>query len=70
MVTWQLAGNGTGALTMCDFDDSCAPRVLLETDYSALELTDMDGDGAKDLLLLTSASGKRAAQLYRYKTAA
>ena len=41
--------------------------MLLETDYSALELTDMDGDGAKDLLLLTSASGKRAAQLYRYK---
>lgn len=67
VVTWQLAGNGTGALTMCDFDDSCAPRVLLETDYSALELTDMDGDGAKDLLLLTGASGKRAAQLYRYK---
>ncbi|MFQ9128162.1 MAG: hypothetical protein ACLR4Z_16925 [Butyricicoccaceae bacterium] len=53
--------------TMCDFDDSCAPRVLLETDYSALELTDMDGDGAKDLLLLTGASGKRAAQLYRHK---
>lgn len=67
MVTWALAGNGTGALTMCDFDDSCAPRVLLETDYSALELTDMDGDGAKDLLLLTGASGKRAARLYRYK---
>lgn len=67
VVTWQLAGNGTGALTMCDFDDSCAPRVLLETDYSALELTDMDGDGAKDLLLLTGASGKRAARLYRYK---
>ena len=67
VVTWQLAGNGTGALTMCDFDDSCAPRVLLETDYSALELTDMDGDGAKDLLLLTGASGKRTARLYRYK---
>ena len=26
VVTWQLAGNGTGALTMCDFDDNCAPR--------------------------------------------
>ena len=67
VVTWQLAGGGTGALTMCDFDGDCAPRVLLETDYTALELTDMDGDGAKDLLLLaTNGLGKRTARMYHY----
>lgn len=66
-VTWQLAADGTGALTLCDFNQACTPGVLLETEYSAMELTDMTGDGAKDLLLLTTApGGKRVARLYRY----
>lgn len=67
VITWRLSADGTGALTMCDFDTDCAPGVLLETEYSAMELTDMDGDGAKDLLLLTTApEGKRVARLYQY----
>lgn len=67
VVTWRLASDGTGALTMCDFDSDCAPGVLLETEYSAMELTDMTGDGAKDLLLMTTApDGKRVARLYQY----
>ena len=67
VVSWRLAGDGTGALTVCDFDSGCAPGVLLETEYSAMELTDMTGDGAKDLLLLTTApEGKRVARLYQY----
>src|SRR5699024_621801 len=67
VITWRLSADGTGALTMCDFGSDCAPSVLLETEYSAMELTDMDGDGAKDLLLLTTApDGKRVARLYQY----
>ncbi len=67
VVTWRLASDGTGALTMCDFDSDCTPGVLLETEYSAMELTDMTGDGAKDLLLMTTApDGKRVARLYQY----
>ena len=53
--------------TVCDFDQTGAPRVLLENEYSAMELTDLTGDGAKDLLLLTGdQTGKRVARLYRY----
>lgn len=67
VITWRLSADGTGALTMCNFGTDCAPAVLLETEYSAMELTDMDGDGAKDLLLLTTApEGKRVARLYQY----
>lgn len=67
VVAWKLAGAGQGALTMCDLDAMCTPRVLLETEYSAMELTDLTGNGAKDLLLLaTDSAGKRSAQLYQY----
>lgn len=66
-ITWRLTGDGTGALTLCDFDEDCAPRVLLETEYAAMELTDMDSDGAKDLVLIaTDPTGKRMARLYQY----
>ena len=62
VITWRLTGDGTGALTMCDFDENGAPGVLLETEYSAMELTDLTGDGARDLLLLTTdPGGKRVA---------
>lgn len=68
VVSWQLAGNGQGALTMCDFGDETAPRVLLETEYAAMELADLSGNGAKDLLLIANdVSGKRAARLYEYQ---
>ena len=68
VITWRLTGDGTGALTMCDFDQDCAPGVLLETEYSAMELTDLTGDGARDLLLLTTdPGGKRVARLYQYQ---
>ena len=49
VVTWRLTGDGTGALTMCDFDNACVPGVLLETEYSAMELTDLTGDGARPI---------------------
>ena len=68
VITWRLTGDGTGALTMCDFDENCAPGVLLETEYSAMELTDLTGDGARDLLLLTTdPDGRRVARLYQYQ---
>lgn len=68
VVSWRLTGDGTGALTVCDFNDDCTPGVLLETEYSAMELTDLTGDGAKDLLLITTApQGKRVARLYQYQ---
>ena len=68
VITWRLTGDGTGALTMCDFDEDGAPGVLLETEYSAMELTDLTGDGARDLLLLASAAdGRRVARLYQYQ---
>ena len=68
VVTWRLTGDGTGALTMCDFDNACVPGVLLETEYSAMELTDLTGDGARDLLLLTTdPGGRRVARLYQYQ---
>ena len=68
VVTWRLTRDGTGALTMCDFDNACVPGVLLETEYSAMELTDLTGDGARDLLLLTTdPGGRRVARLYQYQ---
>lgn len=52
---------------MCDFDENCTPGIILETEYTAMELTDLTGNGAKDLLLITSdTSGKRVARLYQY----
>lgn len=67
VLTWCLPGDGTGALTMCDFDENCTPGIILETEYTAMELTDLTGNGAKDLLLITSdTSGKRVARLYQY----
>ena len=69
VLTWRLPGDGTGALTMCDFDNRCTPGIILETEYTAMELTDLTGNGAKDLLLLTAdASGKRVARLYQYSS--
>lgn len=68
VITWRLTGDGTGALTMCDFDESCSPGVLLETEYIAMELTDLTGDGARDLLLMTTdPDGRRVARLYQYQ---
>ncbi|MDO4269693.1 MAG: hypothetical protein Q4C72_02100 [Eubacteriales bacterium] len=68
VIAWKLPGDGVGALTVCDFNSECAPGVLLETEYSAMELTDLTGNGAKDLLLLASdPAGKRVARLYSYR---
>ena len=47
VLTWRLPGDGTGALTMCDFDENCTPGIILETEYTAMELTDLTGNGAK-----------------------
>lgn len=67
VVSWDLSSESTRALTMCDFDENCAPRVLLETEYAAMELTDLTIDGSKDLLCIAStADGKRVARLYQY----
>ncbi len=67
VIAWKLPGEGVGALTMCDFDSEGKPSVLLETEYSGMELTDLTGDGAKDLMLLSNdPGGKRVAQLYQY----
>lgn len=67
VVSWNLSSEGTRALTMCDFDQNGAPRVLLETEYAAMELTDLTIDGAKDVLCIAStADGKRVARLYEY----
>lgn len=67
VISWQLTGEGMGALTMCDFDQDLAPRVQLETECTAMELTDLNGDGAKDLLLIAGdLKGKRTARLYQY----
>lgn len=67
VLTWRLPGDGTSALTMCNFDEQCTPGIILETEYTAMELTDLTANGAKDLLLITSDSaGKRVARLYAY----
>ena len=67
VIAWRLPGNGVSALTMCDFDAGCAPGLLLETEYSAMKLTDLTGDGAKDLLLISvNPAGQRVARLYQY----
>lgn len=69
LIAWKLPGDGVGALTMCDFNGACEPAVLLETEYSAMEVTDLTGNGAKDLLLLTNDPvGKRVARLYGYNS--
>jgi len=67
-ITWKLQNDGTNALTMCSFDQNCAPNILLETEYIAMELTDLTEDGAKDLLLITTnLNGQRVARLYQYR---
>ncbi len=66
VITWRLTGDGIGALTMCDFDRSCTPGVLLETEYSAMELTDLTGDGAtRSAPAATDHGGQRVARLYQ-----
>lgn len=66
-VTWKLQDDGVSALTMCSFDQNCAPNILLETEYIAMELTDLTNDGAKDLLLITNnLDNQWVARLYQY----
>ena len=67
VIAWRLPGDGVSGLTMCDFDADCAPGLLLESEYSAMRLTDLTGDGAKDLLLISvNPAGQRVARLYQY----
>ncbi len=67
VITWLLQSDGVNALTMCDFDTNLSPRTLLETEYTAMSLTDLTGNGAKELLLITNeTNGKRIARMYRY----
>lgn len=68
VIAWKQSTEGTGALSVCTLNQEGAPKVLLETEYTAMELADLDGDGAQDLLLLgADESGKRAARLYQYQ---
>lgn len=67
VISWQLTGEGMGALTMCDFNADLTPKVQLEAECTAMELTDLNNDGAKDLLLIAGdLKGKRTARLYQY----
>lgn len=68
LIGWrQQTSDSLGSVTMCAIGQDCAPTPLLEAECSAMELTDLTGDGAKDLLLLTAdLTGKRVARLYRY----
>ena len=52
----------------CAILTKTARRVsFLKPIHTAMELTDLTGNGAKDLLLITSdTSGKRVARLYQY----
>lgn len=67
VVTWKFQDDGINALTMCSFDQNCTPNILLETEYIAMELTDLTEDGAKDLLLITNnLDNQWVARLYQY----
>ncbi len=67
VIAWLIQSDGPNALTMCDFDTNLSPRTLLETEYTAMALTDLTGNRAKELLLMSNgSSGKRTARMYRY----
>jgi len=68
VIAWQIAGDGQSMVTMCDFNERTMPRVLLQNEFTAMELVDLTGNGAKDLLLLAKDStGKRTARLFQYR---
>ncbi len=67
VIAWLIQSDGPNALTMCDFDTNLSPRTLLETEYTAMALTDLTGNSANELLLMVNgSSGKRTARMYRY----
>lgn len=67
LLSWKLSGESTvSGMTVCCFLDG-ELKTLLETTYASFITTDLDGNGADDLVLLTTdASGRRIAQLYSY----
>lgn len=69
VISWKLGGdNASTGMTVCSFSGGRL-ETLLETTYNSFITCDLDGDGADDLVLLTTdATGRRTAQLYSYSS--
>lgn len=66
LVSWQLTGDSTYGVSLYAFQNGKLYSVL-ESDYTALEIMDMDRDGAEELVTLTiDAQGKNYARLYDF----
>lgn len=67
VLSWKLGGDSVSTgMTVCSFTDG-ELNTLLETTYQSFITCDLDGDGADDIILLTTdPSGRRSAQLYSY----
>lgn len=66
VIAWRLAGEGATALTVCAFENGQV-RPVLETNYAAFELSDLTGDGQKELITLHLDGSRKLARLYRYE---
>lgn len=67
IVSWKLSGESAlFGMTVCCFQDG-ELKTLLETTYTSFITSDLDTDGADDLVLLTTGvTDRRIAQLYSY----
>ncbi len=66
LVSWQLAGKSGAALSVADYREDTL-NLLLEKEYSAYSVTDIDADGAQELALFSlEGTANKRAQLYDY----
>lgn len=67
VLSWRLSGDSAvSGVTVCCFQNGTL-ETLLETTYTSLTTTDLDGNGTDDLILFTTdANDRRVAQLYSY----
>lgn len=67
VIAWQIAGEGSTALTACAFEGLKVYSVL-ETECTMFDLFDLDGDGATELVTfqIDPQGGRKAARLYHY----
>lgn len=67
VIAWQIAGEGSTALTVCAFE-GLQVYGALETEYTMFDLFDLDGDGATELVTfqLDPQGGRKVARLYQY----
>lgn len=66
VIAWQLVGDGTTGMTVSALSGAKIVN-LLETEYNSFQLTDLDADGAEELVTVTiDPQGRKSAKMYDY----